>query len=176
MTGIGNKEMTDRINREFGLFLTVSQINSYKKRYKISSGLTGHFEKGQIPNNKGIKQPGKTNQTSFNIGNTPHNKLPVGTETMRSDGYVRIKIAEPSKWRYKHVFVWESKNGKKPLKHVIVFADQNRRNFDLDNLILVSQEELFICNTKGLLFPDKQLSKSGILVSKVLAKARTRRG
>ena len=172
--GVDSKTLTDLINRKFDLSLTSTQIRTYKKNHNLLSGLTGRFEKGSIPPNKGKKYPGKTNTTSFKKGQVCHNKLPIGTELMKADGYVWIKIAEPNKWRQKHVLIWEAANGKRPLGHAIIFADQDRLNSDLNNLVLVSCEELLILNKKRLLFADEQLSRSGVLVSKVLAKTRKR--
>ncbi len=176
LKGIGNKVLADLINQKFDLSLTPIQIKTYKKNHNLSSGLTGQFEKGLVPYNKGKKCPGKTSSTSFQKGSIPHNTVPVGTELTKADGYMWVKIADPNKWRQKHILIWEEANGKRPSGHVIVFADQNRRNFELGNLVLVSREELFICNRKRLLFSDEELSKSGILISKVLAKAQKKKG
>lgn len=59
--GISNVELTKIINKKFNTEFKVTQIKSYKKNHRLNSGLTGRFEKGHVPTNKGIK--GK-----FNIG------------------------------------------------------------------------------------------------------------
>ena len=173
LLGMSNKALTELINQEFGLALKVSQIKTYKKARKLRSGLTGRFEKGCVSHNKGKKFPGKVSSTSFRNGDRPHNTLPIGAERVR-EGYGWVKVAEPNQWRQKHILIWEAAYGEIPKGHAIVFADQNRLNFDLDNLVLVSREELQICNKKGLLSSNEQLNKSGILVSKVIAKSRKR--
>lgn len=53
--GIGNKELTNMINKELNLNLTPEQIKGAKGRKKIDSGLDGRFVKGQEPWNKGKK-------------------------------------------------------------------------------------------------------------------------
>lgn len=91
------------------------------------------------------------------------------------DGYVQVKIANPNKWKLKHELIWEASNGKRPKHHVIIFADQNRLNFDLDNLVLISRRELLVCNRRGLLMNDAQLTITGILIGKVVIQSRERR-
>ena len=66
------------------------------KNHKISSGLTGRFEKGHVPYNKGKKFPGTGNKAAFKKGNIPVNKMKVGEDAISSDGYVKTKIADPN--------------------------------------------------------------------------------
>jgi hypothetical protein len=45
-------------------------------------------------------------------------------------------------WRPKHHLVWESHHGQPiPKGHAVIFGDGNNRNFDPDNLILVSRAQ-----------------------------------
>lgn len=53
--GVGNQEMADRCNELFGTSVTAVQMRNFKRNHKISSGLTGRFEKGHIPATKGKK-------------------------------------------------------------------------------------------------------------------------
>lgn len=53
--GIGTKELTDLFNERFNADMTVSKMKSYKANNKLNSGLTGRFEKGNVPVNKGKK-------------------------------------------------------------------------------------------------------------------------
>lgn len=175
MKGRGNKELLELINKKFNLSLTLSQIKSYKKNRNLSSGLTGRFEIGSVPFNKGKKFPGRTNRTCFKKRESPHNTLSVGSEIVDGEGYVRVKIAEPNNWRVKHHILWEERNGPIPENHVVVFADQNRLNFDLENLILISRSELAICNKKKFLGPNSDISRAGVLVSRVIVQMGKRR-
>src|SRR5699024_6135272 len=94
LEGTGNKQMADMLNDEFGLSLTAQQINSYKSNRGLTSGLTGWFNKGQEPWNKGKKgwvAPG-SERTQFKKGQIPANYRPVGSERIcKREGYVLIK-------------------------------------------------------------------------------------
>lgn len=173
-----NGELAQMLNDRFDLNLTADQLKAYRTNHKIfgKSGLTGRFEKGHESDNKGKKFPGRGDPaTVFKAGHRPQNAVPAGTLITRADGYIWEKIAEPNKWRQKHVLVWEAAHGKRPKGTKIVFADQNRNNLSLDNLILVTDSELAIANQKKLIFKDAQLTKSGMIVAKVMAKINKRK-
>jgi hypothetical protein len=173
---ISNSDLAVLMNNSFGLSLTRQQINTYKKNHNLRSGLDGRFQKGHIPANKNKKYPDMPHNTGmFTKGQKPHNHLPVGTELMKSDGYIWVKIKEPNKWRQKHVLLWEDVHGKKPRGMKLLFADGDRQNFDIDNIILVSSEEVLIMNRKSLIMQDRELTKSGVLLAKVYAKMSRRK-
>ena len=52
----------------------------------------------------------------------------------------------------------------------MIFADGNRENFDIDNLVLVSSSEELILNRRKLLTDDKEITKTGVLIAKVIDK------
>ena len=62
-------------------------------------------------------------------------------------------------------------NGKISKGYALVFADGNKQNFGLDNLILVSRAELLIINRQQLIKDDPDLTKTGVLIAKVINKA-----
>lgn len=165
--GRGNQELTDMVNAHFGLNLTMAQIRSYKKNHKLSSGLDGRFKPGQVPPNKGRKGQGGWEPTQFKKGYRPHNYQPVGTERVNGDGYVDIKIADPNKWKGKHILIWEEHNGPVPPGHAVIFGDGNRRNFEPDNLLLVSRKQLVRMNQRGLIQDDAELTKTGIIIADI---------
>jgi len=167
-----SSEVADMVNKKFGLnIITASQVQGYRKRNKLPScGLTGQFQKGTKSWSAGKKFPGRGSCTSFKPGHAPHNALPIGTRIKREDGYTYEKIAEPDVWKQVSYIIWEAANGKIPENSVIIFADQNRENFNLDNLILVSRSELCVANKKGLLHNDANLTKSGVLVARIISK------
>lgn len=170
MKGCMNQSLTDLMNKTFNLNLTRQQIKSYKKNHKLpSSGVTGYFPKGHIPHNKGKKFPNTPyNSGMLKKGHTPHNYMPVGSERINGDGYVDIKIANPNKWKQKHIILWEKAHKcKKPASYVIIFADRNRLNFDIDNLLLVSKREFLKMNQQGLIKNDIELTKTGQLIAKL---------
>jgi K+ transporter len=56
--------------------------------------------------------------------------------------------------------------------HKVIFADKNKRNFNLDNLILVADSEALIMNTNKLIYEEAELTKSGALIAKIIDKTR----
>ncbi len=168
--GIGLKDMAVLLNAKFGTNYTTKQINSYYKNHNLNSGLTGRFPKGHIPFNKGKKGVGGWEPTQFKKGHRPWNYKPVGTERINSDDYVDVKIADPNKWKGKHILIWEEHNGPVPKGHVVIFGDGNRRNFDPNNLILVSRKQLAIINKNNLIQNDAELTKTGIIIADIYRK------
>lgn len=116
--GISNAELAGLFNKRFHTNVTTSQIKAYKANHHLSSGLTGHFVKGQPSHNKGKKGIHYLGSEKgwFSRGHMPHNHKPVGSERISKDGYVEVKVAEPKKWRLKHNVIWENANGKIPKK------------------------------------------------------------
>lgn len=179
--GIALKELTRRFNKKFNLNVTEKAIANRKNKLGLKSGIVGgQFQKGQVSWNKGKKwddymsKESQKNQkkTQFKKGNVPANHRPIWSERINKDGYVKIKIEEPNKWEYKNRYIYEQIHGKIPKGHKVIFADGNNRNFDLDNLVLVSKSELLIINRNGLYTKNKELTKSGCLVAKVIDKTR----
>ena len=164
------REIVEMFNRKFEYQIDTKKLRETLKNHKISTGLTGRFEKGITPHNKGKKFPGTGNKTTFRKGATPHNKMKVGEDAITTDGYVKTKIAEPDVWEYKHKLIWIKAHGPIPEKHSIIFADRNRMNLDIDNLLLVSKAELLMLNRKKLISENSELTKTGLNVVKVMNK------
>lgn len=157
--------LLEMVNKEFGINLGINQIRAFIKNHGLSSGLDCTFKKGDIPFNKGLKGFGGWEPTQFKKGNRPHNYRPVGTERVNGEDYVDIKIADPNKWRSKHLVIWEKENGSVPKGHVVIFGDGNRRNFELDNLILISRKQLAVLNKNRLIQNDADMTRTGIIVA-----------
>ena len=176
------KEIQELMKNKFNLEFTMNQIKGAIWRYKLNTGFTGRFQKGDIPFNKGKSQKDymsaesieKTKKTRFKKGQSPINWRPVGSERITKDGYTEIKIAEPNVWKLKHLVVWEKENGPIPKGHALVFADGNKENLDINNLMLISREKLLIMNTNELIKKDAELTKTGVLIAEVLIKANER--
>lgn len=161
------KDIAKEMNDVFGLSLTDEQIKNLRSRNKIHSGLTGRFEKGQVPFNKGKKFPGTANRTSFKKGHKPINYLPVGSERFDKDGYVKIKVANPNIWRLKHRVIWEAANGPVPKTHAIVFKNQNKHDIRLDNLMMIKRSELSALNKKHVLGTNPEINEVNINVVRI---------
>jgi hypothetical protein len=121
-------------------------------------GATTRFKPGSVPANKGVRHPkgwapGRMAATQFPAGQVPHNTVPIGTETLRRDGYVWVKRSEGLKparrnWVSKHQAIYEAAHGPIPTGHIVRFFDNDRTNFALDNLECVSRKHHVI--TRGL--------------------------
>jgi hypothetical protein len=168
--GVGHQGMADLLNQKFGTNYTKGQMKAIYSRFKLNSGRTGRFPKGIVPANKGIKGTHVSPETEFKKGHKPRNQMPVGTEILRVDGYVYVKIAEPNKWRQKHVLIWEAANGPKPKDNRILFGDGDRLNFDLDNLILVTPAQMVRLNQRHLIQNDADLTRTGLQVVDIINK------
>lgn len=174
--GITSNELTTRFNTFFKTELGVGQIRSKCKNLGIKSGITTRFQKGQEAWNRGrfgISYEG-SKKTQFKKGNLPHNHKPIGTETIDKDGYHKIKVSDdrtvPSRknWKYKHVLLWEEHNGPIPKGNKVIFLDRNRENITIENLALVSDDEMLLMNKKNMIHEDPELTKTSATVAKLI--------
>ena len=176
-----SKELADIFNKQFNTNITAKEIKNYRENHKLNSGLTGRFEKGHVTHNKGKKQTEymskeaieKTKATRFKKGNIPQNRREIWEERISKDGYLYIKVRDGclnDNWELKHRYIYKQHYGEIPNGYNVMFADKNKRNFDIDNLILVSKSEDLIMNNNKLLFSNKELTKTGHLIAKVIDK------
>ncbi len=107
VSGHLNQELADLVNAKFGLQITARQMNTFKKNHGLVSGIDCRFQKGSVPANKGTRHVYNVggNKTSFQKGHTPKNYMSVGSERVNAADYIDIKIADPNKWRGKHLIV-----------------------------------------------------------------------
>lgn len=125
-------------------------------------GAATRFTK-QIPGwNKGLKQVDymspemieKTKATRFVKGQDPHNTVPIGHERITVDGYVEIKTnhfkdgdAKNKNFELKHRLLWEKHNGEVPDGFVVSIKGDDKINFTIDDLELISMKENLLRNT-----------------------------
>ena len=166
--------IAELLNAKFGKDYTAAQVKGIRARMRLKSGLTGRFEKGHEPTNKGKKGycPPGSEKGWFKKGRRPHNWVPVGTEAVSTDGYVKVKVGEPDKWRWKHKMVWEEARGKVPAKHVLIFKDGNRLNCSLDNLECISMAENSTMNALKLRTGSAEFTESALAYVKVKRRLR----
>jgi len=172
--GHGYKEITDTFNQKFKPPIGENQIRAYLKNHKILTGLTGCFEKGHVPANKGT-HIGGWEPTQFKKGNTPANHKPVGTVSARTDykkdwKYVYEKVAEPNRWRMKHILEWEKHNGPVPKGKVIIFLNGDPLNTDINNLMLIDRNVHARMNQLGLRYQDPESTRTGAYVAELVTK------
>lgn len=119
-------------NARFGTARSESSVRTYCKNhgiYRTGPGVWNKGTKGLIP------APVK----GFKKGNIPHTRQPVGTETRDKDGYLVVKIADPNRWKRKHILIWEKHHGRLPPDHCLRFLDGDKNNCAIENLALVSR-------------------------------------
>lgn len=103
-------------------------------------------------------------------GKNRRGSRPIGAERVRKD-YVEIKVEQPNVWDQKHRYLWE-KHHKRKLKHneIVIFADKDTRNFNIDNLVMIPRNLLGVMNINGWITEDPELTKSGVQVAKLVRK------
>ncbi|WP_017726752.1 HNH endonuclease signature motif containing protein [Halalkalibacterium ligniniphilum] len=181
LQGRYNAELAQMMNEKYGLSLTARQLSTYKKNHGLKSGLTGHFQKGHNPVNKGTKGLYNVggNKTSFKKGQKAHNYKPIGYERIDRDGYVLVKVQDDGpwhkRWKHKHKIVWEETNGPIPSGHKLLFADRDKQNISLDNLILVSNKQMATLNKKGLISNVPDLTRTGVILADIYQKMSERK-
>ena len=172
--GRGYKEIQSMMSCKFGFDYTHHQIKGAITRNKLNTGRTGRFEKGHATWNKGTKGLTKANVTSFKKGQKSHNYKPVGSERIVKDGYCEVKVSDTGRrWRPKHVLIYEKHHGKVPKGSAVIFLDGDKRNFDIDNLYLVTRSQLAMLNKNSLIQKDAELTKTAINVVDLMKKIST---
>lgn len=105
--------------------------------------------------NKGMKQCEymdedsirRTMPTRFKKGNLPHNTREDGDLSLRADGYIWMRTGL-AKWEMLHRVIYSRHHGiELTCQDNIIFKDGNHNNFEIENLLLVSHEELMERNT-----------------------------
>lgn len=167
--GISQQKMADMVNKRFNTAITKNQIRNFYSNYKINSGLTGRFAKGQIPWNKDKTGYMGANATSFRPGNMPKNHREVGSERISKDGYIEIKVAEPRTWKLKHTVIYEKHHGKIPRGTVVIFLDQDKTNLDIKNLKLITRKELLLMNKNRLFTRNAELTNTATILTKLIS-------
>lgn len=147
------QELTKLINIVFNEDHEVNQIRNFKKKNKLRSEVDSKFKKNQVP----------------------HNKKNIGYEFINSDGYTEIKVAEPNKWMLKQRYLYQKYKGQIPKNHDVIFADGNKQNFDLENLILVERRDKLVMKNKHLFYKNRESTECGILIAKIINKTYDKR-
>jgi hypothetical protein len=155
-------EMRKMFNNKFRLRLTEKQFDTLMYKHKLHNGL-GTWN-GYSPPNKGKRYRAETHWKNYK---------PVGYERVsiyQGKSYIEIKTGHckgKGIYKRKHTAIWEAVNGRVPKGYVVIFGDRNRRNFDLDNLILVSRKELGVMNSCGLIYSNKEMTAVGKTIADV---------
>lgn len=176
--GVSSKEMAEMVNEKFGTNFTQTMMKQFRQRHGIKSGLTGWYQRGHEPGNKGKKLEEyvgeeraadikkRISATQFKKGERPVNEMPVGSIVVNSDGYkLRKKQMTGSlweRWEFLHRAVWVEHYGPIPEDKMVSFRDSNPLNCDIENLMLISRSENAKINRRGLRFEDPDLTDAAV--------------
>lgn len=171
-------EMTGILKQKFGIEYRTSQVSTFYKNHNLNSGLTGQFQKGHEPHNKGktgICYPG-SEKGHFQKGHKPYNTTPVGTVRKKADGYFWEKVGEGRfDWKQLHILLWQRAGRVLPDGHILIFKDGNKENCVLENLMLITRAENAVMNKNGLRFSVPEHTETGNLIAKIKIQQTKRR-
>lgn len=158
------RELAELLKEKYGF--EVLSLSYFRKRlrklniaYKYIKTNSGTLKKGTVPWNKGIKTNIK-----------PKNFKKLKSERIDKNGYILIKVKNPDVWELKHRFLWKEVNGEIPKSHVIIFADGDKTNFSLKNLLCISKNELRQLNRYKLKKNNAELTKIGVSIVRLKSK------
>lgn len=126
----------------------IKKSTEFRQRFGLDEN--GRLTGKASPHNKGKSffPGGRSAEFRFKKNSVPHNALPVGTIRHEKDGYLKIKIAEPDKWELLQREVWKRETGSYPTAGcVIVFKDGNNQNCDINNLEMLTRQDLMLRNS-----------------------------
>lgn len=163
------EDIAPRIGRSAkSIYSKAKQLGIKKSDAFLASGLAGRldgvrggaarFKKGHATWNKGTHYVagGRSAETRFKKGRSPHTTLPIGSYRMDPSGNLQRKICNDSgnnskRWRCVHELVWVEANGPVPKGHIVVFKKGLRTNvleeITLDRVECISLAENMRRNT-----------------------------
>lgn len=147
----------------FGIKPTKAAVSVKISRLGVHSCFDGKFQKGRTSPNKGKKleemmppeSAARFRQNQFQKGHKLKQVYKVGDEKVVSHDF--LAVLTPEGWKRKHYLVWEQHHGKVPEGHYVVFADGNKRNFDIENLVCVSCSQHIKLGRMGVYGSGKEI-------------------
>lgn len=185
--GTYNSDLARMLNERFGTSYQAQRVANLKSYLGVRSGLVTTFQKGKhaskgteyrpghVPWTKGKKGLVCGVRTRFKPGHRPKNYMPVGTVAKNTDGYWRVKMADPNVWAFKHRLLWEEAHGPIPDDMVVMFLDGNKDNCTLDNLAMVKRSIHCRINNNGLHGDTPELGRAAILTAELITALAERR-
>lgn len=164
-------ELTSAFNNHFGEKQTSQMIHAAAKRNGIKSGRTGRFKKGEKSWNSGMlgwDAGGRSADTRFKPFDERTTKPLMSESVCSKDGYVLLKVEMPDVWIPKHHFNWIKAGLEIPDGFCLWFIDNDRKNCDIDNLMLVSKEQLCVINNMGYGSAHPELKKSAKILADLI--------
>lgn len=106
-------EILEKVNKKFGLELTISKLDFLMYRNGIKTGIKTHKRR----------------------------ERPVGSERETRSKKIMVKIAEPNVWDYKHIVEWRKHYGEIPEGHVVSARNRDLRDTRIENLVLLTKQQ-----------------------------------
>ena len=101
-------------------------------------------------------------------------KLPIFSERVKTDGMTQIKISK-NKWEYKQRYLYEKyHNVKLKTDEYVIFLDQDKTNFNIDNLKVISRQESALMANQGFFSKNAHVTFVGIMNVKLMNKLKER--
>lgn len=98
------------------------------------------------------------------------NNIPIGTEYVKADGMTLIKVAS-NKWKYKQRYIYEQYYGVELQSYdYIIFLNQNRNDFRIENLKKISREESSVLSNQKMFSKNPKITTLGIETAKLMIK------
>ena len=95
---------------------------------------------------------------------------PLFSERVKPDGMTQVKIAS-NKWEYKQRYIYSRYYNKELTNDdYIIFLDQDRTNFNIDNLRRITRRESSILSNQKLFSKNKLATETGIQIAKLMIK------
>lgn len=165
-----DKELAAILSADLSEKIDRRALNTWRLRHGIKTGRTGYFHTPENPHSfkweKGKCGKG-CEKGWFKKGGTPHNTAQVGTKVKDSDGYWKIKVAEPDKWEYIHRRIWEEAHGKLSRNVPVIFLNQDKDDLRLENLMAVTRGDLATINHCMKFSGDAELNKTIVAAAKL---------
>ena len=99
-------------------------------------------------------------------------KIPIGTEYIKPDGMTLIKVSE-NKWEYKQRYLYKKyHNVELTSDDYIIFLDQDRNNFDINNLKKISRYESSILSNQKIFSKNPKVTQLGIDTARLIIKTK----
>ena len=147
---MSRQELTDKFNSKFKTTIDIDAIIARCLRLGANASSDGRFKAGKLPWErckagkeawiKRHKDSAQYNKGCFKKGQISHNTRPVGTEQLRSDGKIYIKVDNGKRWKSKSVVAWEKVHGEITNGYHVISVNGDKNETDVDNLRLVDND------------------------------------
>ncbi len=141
-----------------------AQILDIRKSLKFNEAYNfkeaTQFVTGKAPWNKGLSYQamGNSPHYQFKPGRRSHNHKPIGYVRLTKDGYEEVKVRDTGTTRNDYVrrqrIIWEEANGPIPDGNVIVFISGDKTDFRIENLEMLTRQELVQKNSINRFSPE----------------------